>query len=154
MKWYEHMIETSKGFIRRGQTVSPVLFLMSDQGSLSIVSLSAFADNKEAMSAAMRWLIRKRNPAEYCFITESYVKMLKVDDEGDQALGSLLVDGSIQVSQLPSSQEALTVLHGTRRSERFGFIPFTKQGGKVTFGKTRWLGGDELKGRFVNLRNE
>ena len=33
-------------------------------------------------------------------------------------------------------------------------IVFHKRDGKVRFGKTKWLSGDELKGRFVNLRND
>ena len=153
MRWYEKMIETSKSFVRDGQSVSPVFFMKSNQGKLEIVSLSVFGDNKDVMSQAMRWLVRRYDPAEYMFVTEAYVKMLDLKDKSEQALGSLLVKGTLAVSELPSSQEAIVVLYGTRKEERLGFIRFQKQGTAVTFAPMKWLSGDEAKGRFMHLRN-
>jgi hypothetical protein len=153
MKWYEKMVETSKSFLRDGKSVSPVFFMKHDQGELVVVSLSIFADNKDVMAGAMRWLIKRYDPAEYLFVTEAYVKMLDPKDKGEQALGSLLVEGTLSVSQLPSSEEAITVLYGNRTEERLGFVRFQKQGKTVTFSPIKWLSGDEAKGRFMHLRN-
>ncbi len=91
-------------------------------------------------------------PKEYLFMTESYVKAIDQKEKADEALGKLVADGILHVSQLPSSQEATVALHGDRRGEKLGVIVFREKGERVTFSPIKWLKGDELKGRFVNLR--
>jgi hypothetical protein len=127
--------------------------MKSDEGKVEVVSLSIFASNKDVMSEAMRWLIRQYDPAEYLFLTEAWVKMFDRKNKGDQALGSLLVSGTLSVSELPSSQEAITILYGTRKEERLGFVRFDRHGKTVTFSPIKWLSGDEAKGRFIRLRS-
>ena len=93
------------------------------------------------------------NPDEYLAILESWVKILKPkEDEAEQALGKLLSEGTLQVSELPSKVEAITIIHGTRTEERLGTVTFKRQGKTVVFEPLEWMTGDEKKGRFVNLR--
>jgi hypothetical protein len=151
MKWYEKMIEQAKSFIRNGHSLQPMLFMRSGK-SVSIVHLGRFSENKEVLARILHVIVQLEDPDAYLYITEAYVKMLDAKDVGDAALGSLLVEGTIQVSQLPSAQEAITILLGDRKGEKLGMIVFKRENKSVVFEAIKWLEGDELKGRFTGLR--
>jgi len=82
---------------------------------------------------------------------KSWIKVMHIkEDETEQALGKLLSEGTIQVSQLPSKVEAITIIHGTRTE--VGTVVFRREGKLVIFEQLEWMTGDEKEGRFVNLR--
>ena len=83
---------------------------------------------------------------------ESYIKQLDVKDPSELALSSLLMNGAVSVGQLPSAQDCITVLHGTKDKERLGHIIFKKNIKKVEFQPIEWWEGKNLQGRFVGLR--
>ena len=150
-KWNEKMIERAKSIVRKGEPLHPVLFLKKG-GDIGVIPLGRFSQDKEVLSTLLRAVVGAVNPDEYLYLTEAYMKEIDTKDASDSALGSLLVGGTLQVSQLPSAQEAITALYGDRKGEKLGVIVFRKRGKVVKFEPTRWLEGDELRGRFTGLR--
>jgi hypothetical protein len=153
VEWYEGMIEKAKGFIEKGEPLQPVLFLKHKKGSIGIVHLGRFTNDKDALSFMLRAAVRAEDPDEYMFLTEAYVKTFDQRDGGDYAIGKLIVDGTLKVSQVPSSKECITVLFGDRKAEKLGTIIFEKKGGLVAFEPIQWIEFDEMKGRFTGLRS-
>jgi hypothetical protein len=151
MRWYEQMIEKAKSIIRNGDPLHPVLFLKSGK-EIAVIPLGRFSDNKEVLATVLHMIVQLVNPDAYMYMTEAYMKEVDTKDAGDSALGSLLVGGALQVSQLPSAKEAITILLGNRTSEKLGVIVFHRKESSINFEPTRWLEGDELKGRFTGLR--
>ena len=149
MAWYDTMITQAQSIVKRGEELVP-MFFMSKNGKLEILSLGSVSHDKDIMSVMMRALVGAFDPDEYLFISESFARMLNPHDETEQAIGKLVIEGTLQVSQLPSSKEAIVALYGDRQSERVCMIPFTRKKGHVTFEKPKWL--TEGKGRFMNLR--
>ena len=150
MRWYEQMIEKAKSFIQHGHALQPMLFLRSNK-RVNIIPLSRFSDNKEILAAILHTIVQMEDPDEYLYLTEAFVKMVDTKDAGDSAVGSLLVEGTLQVSQLPSAKEAITLLLGDRKGEKLGMIIFKRENNSVVFEPLKWLEGDELKGRFTGL---
>jgi hypothetical protein len=153
MKWYDRMIEKAKMIIRQGEPLQPVFFLKGREG-IDVIPLDEFADDKNLMSELMRQLVRTRDPDEYLFISEAYVKMIDAKDGGDVAVGKLLVDGALSVSQVPSSKECISILHGNRKSERVGTVIFERKRSIVEFKPTQWSNEGELGGRLAGLREQ
>jgi hypothetical protein len=153
MKWHESMIEKAKGFIEKGESLQPVLFL-KQKGRISIVHVGRFANDKDGLSFILHVAVQAENPDEYLYMTEAYVKIFDQKDGADVALGKLFVDGALQVSQVPSAKECITVLFGDRKAEKLGTIIFEKKDGSTVFEPIQWLEDGEMKGRFTGLRNQ
>lgn len=152
MRWYEKIIEQAKSFIRDGHDLQPMLFLRSDK-HVNIIPLGRFSDNKEVLAALLHTIVQLEDPDAYMYVTEAFVKEINTKDAGDSAVGSLLVEGTLKVSQLPSAKDAITILLGDRKGERLGMIIFKRTGNSVVFEPLKWMEGDELKGRFTGLRD-
>lgn len=152
MKWHENLIEKAKVFIQNGQSLQPVLFLRSDK-KISIIPLGRFAGDKDDLATLLHMIVHFEDPDEYMYLTEAYVKVVDQKDGGDTAVGTLLADGTLQVSQLPSAKEAITILLGDRKGERIGMVIFEREGKTILFEETKWMEGDSLSGRFTDLRH-
>lgn len=155
--WYGKLIETAKTFIkdeRSGKSfLVPVLFLYYRNRSLKVFPLDSFIHNKDIASAFVRFVIRKEEPMEYLLLMETWVKTIDMKDGSDQALGKLVANGTLQVSELNSKIDCITVTLGTRDGkERTGIITYRKTDGKVIFDELKWMDGTTAEGRFVNLR--
>lgn len=151
MKWHDAVIGKAKSLLRKGEPLQPVLFLKSGKG-IGVIPVGQISEDKEKLAAILHIIVQLTDPDEYLYLTEAYLKEVDTKDASDSALGSLLVDGTLQVSQLPSAQEAITVLFGDRKREKLGVIVFHRKDGAISFEPTRWLEGNELKGRFTGLR--
>jgi hypothetical protein len=152
MRWYEGMIEKAKSFIRSGEQLQPMLFLKTGKG-VAILPLGRFSDNKDVLAKILHLIVQLEDPDAYMYLTEAFVRMVDAKDAGDSAIGTLLVDGTLAVSQLPSAQEAITILLGDRKGEKIGVVIFRRENKSVVFEPIKWLEGDELKGRFTGLRD-
>jgi len=152
MKWHENLIEKAKIFIRNGQSLQPVLFLRSDK-KISIIPLGRFAGDKDDLATLLHMIVHFEDPDEYLYLTEAFVKIVDQKDAADSAVGALLAEGTLQVSQLPSAKEAITILLGDRKGERIGMIIFERHSNSITFEDIKWMEGDNLTGRFTGLRN-
>jgi hypothetical protein len=150
--WYERLIETAKKIIQKGEPLQPILFLRKG-GKLGIVPLGPLADDKSALSFMLHVIVQWGDPDEYLFVTEGYLKMVDPKDEADTALGKLLVNGTLQVGQLASSEEGIVLLVGNREQEKLGTIVYRKRGKTVEFKRTEWIANGLLKGRFTGLRD-
>ena len=151
MSWYEDMLERAKTFVQRGEEVHPILFLKKGS-KIGILPLGQFAHDKEVVASLLHMVVQIEDPDEYLFVTEAFVKMIDTKDESENAVGKLLVSGTLQVSQIPSSKESIVVLYGDRKGEKLGTIVFERKGKEVAFETIKWLEGDEMKGRFTGLR--
>lgn len=151
MEWQNDLIKKAKGLLRAGQPLQPVLFLKSGKG-VAVIPVGVITDDKEKLAAILHIIVQLTDPDEYLYLTEAYLKEVDTKDAGDSALGSLLVEGTLQVCQLPSRKEAITILYGNRVSEKLGVVVFHRKDQSISFEPTRWLEGDELKGRFTGLR--
>jgi hypothetical protein len=153
MEWHFEMIERAKGFIKNGQPLAPVLFMLT-RNNISITDLSAFMDDKDFLSFMLKELIHKHNPDAYLLLMESWMRMFDTKDEGEKGLSKLVFDGTVQVSQLPSAQDCITVVYGNRESEKMGMITFKNKGKSVKFEPIIWINENqgEVKGRFMGLR--
>ena len=151
-KWYEDIVKKAKSFIRKGESLSPVIFLMK-KDSIDIVPLTLFADDKDVLASVLHLIVLREDPEEYVYLSEAYLKAIDTKDGGDTAIGKLLVSGTLQVSQVPSSKECIIVLYGDRKSEKLGTIVFERKKNTVKFQPIKWLEGDTLKGRFTGLRD-
>lgn len=151
MEWYINMIERAKEFIKNGQSLSPMMMMLK-QENISIIDLSPVQNDKDFMSFLMKELVHKHNPDEYLVLMESWIKIFDIEDKG---LSKLVFNGTIQVSQLPSAQDCITIVYGNRDGEKMGMITFKNKGKNAKFNPIQWMGGqDGIKagGRFVGLR--
>lgn len=150
--WYLDFIEKAKHFLVKDQSLMPTLFLKKGR-SIGIVGLGNLLDHKDVAVAILKDIIDDQNPDEYLLLMESWIKVVDLKDKSDQSLSSLVTEGTLQVSQLPSKQECITLLHGTRTEEKLGTIVFKRKEGQIDFELIKWMEGDELKGRFTGLRS-
>lgn len=151
MDWYDVMISQAKVFIKKGQSLTKVMFLKT-KDELDVVPLDQFGDDKDLMAVMMRSLIKAKDPDEYLVILESWMLKTNTKSPEDQALAKLVADGVLAVSQVSAKVECISVVHGTRTDERFGLIPFRRKGHQVTFEPIQWHTGEQ-KGRFCGLRD-
>lgn len=149
--WSEAMIKNAMAVVESGQPLRPV-FLMKTTTAIYIVDMHPFMDDKDLMSDMLKLIILKEQPDEYLLMMESFIKQLDVKDPAELAISALLMNGTVSVSQLPSAQECITVLHGTKETERLGQIIFKKESRRIVFQPIEWSEGGNLRGRFAGLR--
>jgi hypothetical protein len=152
MQWFEEMLNSAKEIIRERKPLNPVLLMVGEDENPGIVPLSQFLNDKDAMALVIKIMVERFNPEEYLLLMESYIKVLDQKDGADRAMGQLLVDGTVSVSQLPSAQECITVVYGTREGEKLGHVIFKRKGRQIHFEEINWWKEGKAEGRCLNLR--
>jgi len=98
-------------------------------------------------------MIEESKPDEYLLLMESRVYLANIYNPCESPVTKLLQKGILTVSQLPSSQDCITIIFGRKDNEKVGHIIFKTRDGASVFEPIQWYKKGSTAGRFAGLRN-
>jgi|ERR1051326_5342175 hypothetical protein len=150
-KLVDEILKQAKEQLRRTGHLSPTFFMR--RGNKVDMTNLDILPNKDLWSSLMRTLIVNIKPAEYAFLSESWLKIFNPKNPADKLESELVTQGIKEVHDLADKIECIIIVYGSKdTAEKTGLIKFRRLQSGIEFSELEWF-PTTVTGRLANLWN-
>lgn len=143
-QYAEELVEMARALLVEQGFHKPIALVFTEEGPPAAVGFGPMPDHVR-MNQVLRQAVRRLGGKACIFIGESWVAT------EDPATLMAVVERGVRVKDIPGRGEALTVFAAHPAGKWLWQIPFSREGGRLVFGKVESIDGVALQGGMAEI---